>query len=92
MTLIHGFISVEQFYDDAYFSRNFKKRGDFSIAKAGLLSNIGKRIFMLEQKLSISENQVEEQFVQMCQSQLEGQTKIELLWRKQKINEAQTIP
>jgi uncharacterized protein YifE (UPF0438 family) len=84
MTLIHGFIFDDPFYDDVNFPRGFKKSGDFTITEAELLTNIGKRLFMLEHELCKPENQVEEQFIKKCKFQLEGQTKIELLWLKYK--------
>lgn len=84
MTLIHGFIFTDQFYDDVNFPHGFGKSGDFNIAESKLLTSIGKRLFALEQGLCKPENQIEEQFVQMYKSQLEGQTKVELLWQKYK--------
>ena len=84
MTLIHGFIQAERFYDDVHFPRGFSKSGDFTIADAELLSCVGKRLFMLEQGLTIPENQVEEKFTFLCKSEAEGETKIELLWQKYK--------
>lgn len=82
MTLIHGFIAATQFYDDVHFPRGFRKSGDFNIAEAELLTQVGKRLLMLEQAICSPENTVEIQFVNMCKSQLEGQTKVELLWKK----------
>lgn len=84
MTLNHGFIQAERFYDDVHFPRGFSKSGDFTIADAELLSSVGKRLLMLEQGIVTPENQVEEQFVFLCKSEAEGQTKIELLWQKYK--------
>jgi uncharacterized protein YifE (UPF0438 family) len=84
MALIHGFIFAEPFYDDVNFPRGFGRSGDFNIAEAAILTSLGRRLFKLEQGLCKPENQVEEQFVQMCKLQFEGQTKIELLWRKYK--------
>lgn len=84
MALIHGFIFADQFYDDVNFPHGFGKSGDFTIAEAELLTSIGMRLFALEQGFCKSENQVEEQFVQLCKSTLEGQTKVELLWQKYK--------
>ena len=84
MILIHGFIFQDKFYDDVNFPRSFGKSGDFNLSEAELLTNVGKRLFMLEEGLCAPENQVEETFVQMCKSQLDGQTKIELLWQKYK--------
>jgi uncharacterized protein YifE (UPF0438 family) len=84
MTLIQGFIFEDKFYDDVNFPRGFGKSGDFTIAEAELLVNLGRRLFKLEQGLCKPENQVEEQFFKVCVSQLEGQTKIELLWKKYK--------
>jgi uncharacterized protein YifE (UPF0438 family) len=82
MTLIHGFIAAAHFYDDLHFPRGFRKSGDFNIAEAELLTQVGKRLLMLEQAICSPENQVEKQFVKMCTAQLEGQTKVELLWKK----------
>ncbi|MFT5758329.1 MAG: hypothetical protein ACI9LM_003068 [Alteromonadaceae bacterium] len=84
MTLIHGFIASESFYDDVHFPRGFRKSGDFNIAESELLTQVGKRLFMLEQDLCIPANQVEKQFVATCKSQFEGHTKVELLWQKYK--------
>jgi uncharacterized protein YifE (UPF0438 family) len=84
MTLTHGFIYAEPFYDDAHFPHGFSKSGDFSIAESELLTQLGKRLFMLEQSLCTAENQVEKQFVKMCATQFEGQSKVEVLWQKYK--------
>jgi uncharacterized protein YifE (UPF0438 family) len=84
MTLIHGFIPADPFYDDAHFPHGFSKSGDFSIVESELLTQVGKRLFMLEQSLCTAENQIEKQFVKMCVSQFEGQTKVEQLWQKYK--------
>lgn len=84
MTLIHDFIATEEFFDDTHFPHGFRKSGDFSIAEAVLLANIGKRLLVLEQGLCKPETPVEEQFVHMCQAQLKGQTKVEILWQKYK--------
>ncbi|MFB1015673.1 MAG: DUF413 domain-containing protein [Alteromonadaceae bacterium] len=84
MKLTHGFKASELFYDDVNFPHGFRKSGDFNIADADLLVNIGKRLFILENALCKPENQVEEQFVQLCSSHIEGQTKVELLWQKYK--------
>lgn len=84
MTLIHGFMYADHFYDDANFPRGFGKSGDFNIAEAKLLTTLGKRLSMLEHELCQPENQVEEQFVQMCKLKTEAQTNIELLWLKYK--------
>ena len=82
MNLIHGFIAEAPFYDDTHFPRGFSKSGDFNIADAELLTNIGRRLLMLEQEVCLPKNEVEKQFVQMCKEQYEGQTRIELLWQK----------
>ncbi|MCW8832996.1 MAG: DUF413 domain-containing protein, partial [Colwellia sp.] len=86
MKLIHGFIAEDPFYDDVHFPRGFSKSGNFTIVESELLTQIGKRLFMLEQGSSKPENAVEEQFVQFCKAQnereLEGQNQVELLWTK----------
>jgi uncharacterized protein YifE (UPF0438 family) len=88
MILVHGFIAEAPFYDDAHFSRGFSKSGNFSIAEAELLTQVGKRLFMLEEGFRSPENTVEEQFLQWCKAQiegeLEGQNRVELLWQKYK--------
>ena len=84
MDLINGFLPANNFYDDANFPRGFKRTGDFTIAEADLLTNVGSRLFALEQAISKPENQVEENFVNMCQMNHEGKTEIEKLWQKYK--------
>lgn len=88
MKLIHGFIAEAPFYDDAHFARGFSKSGHFTIAESELLTQIGKRLFMLEQGYRNPENTVEEQFVQFCKAQhegeFEGSNRVELLWQKYK--------
>jgi len=88
MNLIHGFIAEAPFYDDTHFPRGFSKSGNFTISESELLTQVGKRLFMLEQGFSNPENAVEEQFVQFCKAQyegkLEGQNKVEMLWQKYK--------
>lgn len=82
MLLIHGFIQEGPFYDDVHFPRGFNKSGDFTLSDSEILTNVGKRLRMLEQEVCLPENPIEKQFVQMCRDQSEGQTKIELLWQK----------
>lgn len=52
MKLIHGFIAEAPFYDDAHFPRGFSKSGNFTIIESELLTQVGKRLFMLEQGFS----------------------------------------
>lgn len=82
MNLIHGYIKAGKFYDDANFPYGFRKSGNFSIAEAELLTDIGKRLFLLEQGLETPDNQVEEKFIEMCKTQRDGETQIERLWQK----------
>lgn len=88
MKLIHGFIAETPFYDDAHFPRGFSKSGYFTIGESELLTQIGKRLFLLEEGLSNPENDVEEQFVQFCKAQIDGefagQNRVEILWKKYK--------
>ncbi|MFT5298970.1 MAG: hypothetical protein ACI9YH_005022 [Colwellia sp.] len=84
MILIHGFIKENQFYDDVHFPRGFNKSGDFTLAESEILTNVGKRLLMLEQEVCLPKNEIEKQFIQMCREQSEGQTRIELLWQKYK--------
>ncbi|WDE05098.1 DUF413 domain-containing protein [Thalassomonas viridans] len=82
MILVHGFVKAGKFYDDVNFPYGFRKSGNFSITEADLLTDVGKRLFMLEQGLAAAQNQVEEKFVEMCRTQREGESKIERLWQK----------
>lgn len=84
MILTHGFKTESPFYDDVHFPRGFNKTGDFTIAEAEILTDIGRRLHMLEQEVCTPTNKVEKQFSQMCKEQSEGQTRIELLWQKYK--------
>jgi len=82
MSLVHGFVKAGKFYDDIHFPRGFRRSGNFSIIEAELLTDIGKRLFILEQGLAAPQNQVEEKFVEMCKTQREGESRIERLWQK----------
>ena len=84
MGLIQGFSLEDKFYDDLHFPRGFGKSGDFSIADADLLTDLGKRLLMLEKAQCEPKNNIEKRFVKVCKLQVEAQSKIELLWLKYK--------
>tara|TARA_B110000881_G_C18443327_1_gene447148 strand:+ start:388 stop:690 length:303 start_codon:yes stop_codon:yes gene_type:complete len=84
MELIHGFKPVEFFYDDTHFPRGFNKSGEFSISESEILTTLGKRLFMLENKFCFPETIIEEQFVQNFRSENTPQTKVELVWGRYK--------
>ena len=82
MILVHEFTAESPFYDDINFPRGFNKSGDFTIVEAEILTCVGRRLQMLEQKVCAPVNEIEKQFVQMCKEQCEGRTKVELIWQK----------
>ena len=82
MTLNSDFKSSDLFYDNFNFPHGFKKCGNFSIPEAELLTEVGTRLYLLEQGSVSPETSAEHQFVAMCQSGSEAQSKIELLWKK----------
>jgi uncharacterized protein YifE (UPF0438 family) len=82
--LTQGFVSSYTFYDDKNFPYGFSRSGIFSIAEAELLSQVGSRLFSLEQGIATAENQVEDNFVKVCQGEHEATTRVELLWQKYK--------
>lgn len=82
MDLVQGFIASNTFYDDKNYPHGLSRSGVFSIAEAELLSKVGNRLFSLAQGVVSSENQVEENFVKVCQGEQEAATKVELLWKK----------
>jgi uncharacterized protein len=84
MELIHGFIPVELFYDDTHFPRGFNKSGEFSIGESEILTTLGKRLFMLENKFSPPENKIEEQFVRTFRAVEIPKTEVERVWEKYK--------
>ncbi|WP_206486189.1 DUF413 domain-containing protein [Thalassotalea sp. G2M2-11] len=84
MNLIHGFVQTNKFYDDVHFPRGFSRSGKFSIRESELLTLVGRRLSDLEHGCADAENQVEENFVSMCQSSREAETLIERLWLKYK--------
>lgn len=84
MTLIHGFVQANKFYDDANFPRGFNRSGKFSIPESELLTQVGRRLWDLEQGFASPENQVEENFIRMCKSEKPAETRIECLWLKYK--------
>jgi uncharacterized protein YifE (UPF0438 family) len=49
-----------------------------------MLTTLGKRLFMLENKFCLPENIIEEQFVQTFRSKALPKTKVELVWKKYK--------
>lgn len=84
MELIHGFKAGHLFYDDVNFPYGFSKSGFFSIPEAELLEVLGQRLMSLEHGHAQPENQVEENFVEFCNSENEPQTRVERLWAKYK--------
>jgi uncharacterized protein YifE (UPF0438 family) len=84
MELMNGFKPMAFFYDDTHFPRGFKKSGEFSISESDILTTLGKRLFMLENKLCLPENIIEEQFIKTLQSEELPQTNVELVWKKYK--------
>jgi len=84
MTLIHGFVQANKFYDDVNFPHGFSRSGKFSIPESELLTQVGRRLWDLEQGFASPENQAEENFIRMCKSEKAVETKIECLWVKYK--------
>lgn len=84
MDLLHGFVKTSNFYDDLNFPQGFNRSGHFTIQEAELLTAIGKRLFQLEHQLADPQNHTEANFVTMCQTKREAQTRIESLWHKYK--------
>ena len=84
MELMNGFKVVDLFYDDTNFPRGFNKSGDFSIGESEILTTLGRRLFMLENKFSLPENEIEEHFVRILRTQEQPQTEVERVWIKYK--------
>ncbi|WP_372771178.1 DUF413 domain-containing protein [Pseudoalteromonas sp.] len=84
MDLLYGFVKTSNFYDDLNFPQGFNRSGHFTIQEAELLTAIGKRLFQLEHQLAEPKNHTEENFVIMCQTKREAETRIESLWHKYK--------
>ena len=84
MTLIHGFVQANKFYDDVHFPHGFSRSGKFNIQESDLLTALGRRLWDLETGVVKPDNQVEESFVEMCKQNGEPETKIERLWVKYK--------
>ncbi len=84
MTLLHGFVQTSKFYDDVHFVQGFSRSGHFTIVEANLLTDIGKRLFMLESGQVEPENQVEQNFVSVCHGHRQAETRLERLWIKYK--------
>lgn len=84
MTLIHGFVQANKFYDDVHFPHGFSRSGKFSIQESEMLTQVGRRLWDLEQNFASPDNQVEENFVRVCKTESEAETKIERLWVKYK--------
>jgi uncharacterized protein YifE (UPF0438 family) len=82
--LTQGFVRSYTFYDDKNFPYGFNRSGFFSILESDLLNTVGNRLASLEQGIVIAANQVEENFVKVCQGEREGTTRVELVWQKYK--------
>lgn len=85
MDLILGFIASKPFDDEKNFPYGLSKSGIFSIPEAEMLAKVGNRLSMLEQGVT-PENQVEENFIQVCQGAREASTLVEMVWQKYKKN------
>ncbi|MDK1285829.1 DUF413 domain-containing protein [Pseudoalteromonas umbrosa] len=84
MELLHGFLKSSNFYDDINFPNGFNRSGHFTIQESELLTQVGRRLFALEQRLQAPANQVEEQFLKTVDGVKESDTRVELLWQKYK--------
>lgn len=84
MDLLHGFVKTSNFYDDLNFPQGFNRSGHFTIQEAELLTAVGKRLFHLEHQLAEPQNHTEQNFLTMCQTKREAETRIESLWHKYK--------
>lgn len=84
MDLLHGFVKTSNFYDDLNFPQGFNRSGHFTIQEAELLTAIGKLLFQLEHQLAEPQNHTEENFVAMCVTKRDPETRLESLWHKYK--------
>ncbi|KZN40901.1 DUF413 domain-containing protein [Pseudoalteromonas luteoviolacea] len=84
MELLHGFVKTSNFYDDINFPNGFNRSGHFTIQESELLTQVGRRLFVLEQGIDVPNNQVEQNFLQTCNHEKDSETKVERLWQKYK--------
>lgn len=82
MSVFHGFIKTNEFYDDKNFPRGFKRSGDFTISESDILSSLGFRLTQLKQKKVNAETDEEKHFVEMCEHNLLPESVVERVWAK----------
>ena len=79
---LNSFLTNRKFYDDINYPRGINRSGDFSIKEVSLLENHGVAFLELSTGKRKPENDVEIQFVQVCQEGLPPSTLEEKTWIK----------
>lgn len=79
---LNSFQTSRKFYDDINYPRGINRSGDFSIKEVVLLENHGVAFLELSAGKRKPENDVEIQFVQVCQEGLSPSTLEEKTWIK----------
>jgi len=76
-----SFDSPRKYYDDQNFPHGFHRSGDFTRAQAEVLENKGHVLKALHEGLQDPTDDMEKQFVTMCQGKREASTLIEKAWQ-----------
>ena len=79
---LNSFLTSRKFYDDINYPRGINRSGDFSIKEVALIENHGVAFLELSTGKRKPENDVEIQFVQVCQEGLAPSTLEEKIWIK----------
>lgn len=76
------FLTNQKFYDDINYPRGINRSGDYSIKEVSLLENYGVAFLELSTGKRKPENDVEIQFLQVCQGDVLPSTLEEKTWIK----------
>lgn len=68
------------YYDDLHFPYGFARSGYFTKRQAEILTSYGRHLRELWTEEVLPENEVEKNFVQVCQGNAEAQNEIEKAW------------
>lgn len=74
--------TVGNFIDRKNFPRGFKKSGDFSIAEADILTQLGTTLLQLTDGDISPSTKDEKRFVEVIQGSVLPETKVEKVWMK----------
>lgn len=81
---LESFQTSRKFYDDVNYPRGISRSGDYSLKEVSLLENHGVAFLALADGKRTPINDIETQFLKVCQGELSPKTAEEKTWVKYK--------